>query len=170
MILKIQCDWCGRSFERDAASLKGKRHHFCCRQCLADYSSKQKNPTGYADLKDYSNISSHMTALNQELNPQRMTDTVRTKLRESRMNSGQGKTYTKRYGRHEHRVVAEEILGRKLKPGETVHHMDGNKRNNRPENIRVFRSQSEHAKFHAEMNWFLKELEKLDAEEGGDAE
>ena len=81
------------------------------------------------------------------------------------MNSGQGKTYTKRYGRHEHRVVAEEILGRKLKPGETVHHMDGNKRNNRPENIRVFRSQSEHAKFHAEMNWFLKELEKLDAEE-----
>ena len=148
MILQIQCDWCGRLFERDAASLKGKRHHFCCRKCLADYSSKQKNPESYAELKDYSNISSHMTALN----------------------SGQGKTYTKRDGRHEHRVVAEEVLGRKLRPGETVHHMDGNKRNNRPENIRVFRSQSEHAKYHAEMNWFLKEIEKLDAEEGGDAE
>lgn len=48
-----------------------------------------------------------------------------------------------------------------------IHHINGDKRNNDPRNIRVYASQSEHAKFHAEFNWFIKELEKLD-EEGGD--
>ncbi len=86
------------------------------------------------------------------------------------MNSGEGKTYTKFYGRHEHRVVAEQLLGRPLCPGEVVHHIDGDKRNNRPENLRVFASQAEHAKFHVEFNWFINELRKMGAIEGGDAE
>jgi hypothetical protein len=42
-----------------------------------------------------------------------------------------------------HRAVAETKLGRKLKPGEVVHHEKG-KRNNDPETIKVFRSQREH--------------------------
>ena len=68
------------------------------------------------------------------------------------------------------RVVAEQLLGRPLRPGEVVHHIDGNKRNNRSENLRVFSSQAEHAKFHAEFNWFINELRKMGAIEGGDAE
>ena len=56
MKLKIRCDWCGKEFLRDSAFLKGKKHHFCCRQCLADFSSKSKNPDGYASLKDFTNI------------------------------------------------------------------------------------------------------------------
>lgn len=168
MKLKIRCDWCGREFIRDSAFLKGKKHHFCCRQCLADFSNKSKNPDGYKTLKDFTNISATFTRLNQELNKTRMTDSVKKKLRKARLNTGEGKTYTKRYGRHEHRVVAEQILGRSLLSGEVVHHIDGNKRNNRPENIRVFASQSDHVKFHAEFSWFIKELEKLDVEMGGD--
>lgn len=60
-----------------------------------------------------------------------------------------GKTYTKFLGRHMHRVVAELMLGRPLKSDEVVHHIDGDKRNNRPENLMVFSSQKEHAAFHA---------------------
>lgn len=56
--------------------------------------------------------------------------------------------YIKRDGRHEHRVVAEEKLGRQLMPGEVVHHIDEDGKNNAPDNISVFNSQAEHARHH----------------------
>ncbi len=56
-------------------------------------------------------------------------------------------TYPKLLGRHEHRRAAEEKLGRPLVKGEIVHHIDGNKHNNHPDNLEVM-SQSEHAKEH----------------------
>jgi len=38
---------------------------------------------------------------------------------------------------YEHRIVAEEKLGRRLLSGEMIHHIDGNKENNDPSNIKV---------------------------------
>lgn len=60
---------------------------------------------------------------------------------------GEGRTYRKLNGRHEHRVVAEQELGRPLRPGEVVHHKDGNKLNNAPENL-VVMTQAEHMREH----------------------
>ena len=58
------------------------------------------------------------------------------------------KSYKKIGERHLHRIVAEKKLGRKLRPKEVVHHIDGNKRNNSPRNLAVLKNQSEHAKIH----------------------
>jgi hypothetical protein len=60
--------------------------------------------------------------------------------------SGEG--YVTVNGSHEHRAVAEEVLGRKLEPGEVVHHEDCNKQNNEPSNLIVFPSQAAHASHH----------------------
>lgn len=43
-----------------------------------------------------------------------------------------------------HRLVVEQTLGRYLLPTEVVDHIDGNIRNNHPDNLRVFASNAEH--------------------------
>ena len=143
---ELKCDFCGKRMYKYPSQIH--RHNFCSRKCLADFSSREKNPEAYNDLKDYGNISEHMKQLNAAMNPSRMDFPTRAKLSVKRRGSGSGKSYAKSFGRHTHRMVAERMLGRKLKPGEVVHHIDGNKRNNAPENLMVFSGQSEHAKWH----------------------
>jgi endogenous inhibitor of DNA gyrase (YacG/DUF329 family) len=69
---------------------------------------------------------------------------------------GEGKAYPKLNGRHAHRVIAERKLRRKLRPGEVVHHKDGNHLNYSPSNIEVLPSQAEHARRHMLEYWAKK--------------
>jgi hypothetical protein len=47
-----------------------------------------------------------------------------------------------------HRYMAEKKLGRKLQPGEVVHHKDRDKTNNSKQNLWVFKNQAAHDRAH----------------------
>ena len=59
----------------------------------------------------------------------------------------------------EHRWVMEQHIGRRLLKSEDVHHINGNKKDNRIENLEVF-THSEHTRLHnpIKYRWGLKEV------------
>lgn len=50
---------------------------------------------------------------------------------------------------YEHRLVMERNIGRRLRPGEVVHHVNHVRSDNRIENLMLFATHSEHIKYHA---------------------
>lgn len=72
-----------------------------------------------------------------EFNARISRETVAARATKQRRTGKLAHTYIKFGGRHEHRVVAEKKLGRALRRGEIVHHIDGNPKNNDPNNLMV---------------------------------
>ena len=79
-----------------------------------------------------------------------------------------GHPYASKHGGYVavHRLVVEQKIGRHLQPNEVVDHIDGNTRNNHPDNLRVFQSNAEHLRVTLKgkvPNWSKNGKDSLDA-------
>ena len=116
-VREISCQQCGASFIRSRKS----KARFCSKSCIW---KETKGPEYNAKIARES-----------------------TEKRGASQRRKGTKWYVKLNGRHEYRVMAERMLGRALLPGEIVHHKDGNKKNNSPDNLEVM-TQGRHMQEH----------------------
>ena len=117
-----KCKQCGVDFEVPQCRIKregrGNVASFCSKKCHYAYGSPLRG-TGakrYTDAQGYVHVYA--------------PDHPRTKI-------SQKKSYRRYYVR-EHILVVEKKIGRFLLPGENVHHINGIRDDNRPENLELW--------------------------------
>ena len=124
-LLDMNCGACGAPLQRWASKVKHSKHVFCNRACQGAWRSTQ---TGHkaANWRGGSRMSQGRVMLHMPWHHMADQD-----------------GYVFRYV-----IVAELKFRRPLEPGWVVHHEDDDEGNDHPDNLKVFRSQADHARYH----------------------
>lgn len=115
----VICQWCGKAFDCDRRQLHPERQgprRFCSQACKIEHWRHHGKPHRASKL------------------PHRNSDGY-IYVHAPEHPSVQGKPYRRVAA---HRLVMEQILGRLLRPGESVHHKNGIRDDNRPENLELW--------------------------------
>jgi len=147
--ISVPCTNCGKLTEVIPYFLKHNAHHFCCNFCritwLKEFLHKRKGTFHHSNAAK-----------------QRLSQYPHARG-ENHYNWKGGRNFTgatnqkyaviyvnKRKYVGEQRIVMEKILGRKLTKKEIVHHIDGDRLNNNPNNITRL-SKEDHFRIHQEI-------------------
>lgn len=125
------CATCGKEIKVSPSLVR--ENNFCSNECRLEWLSRHVTENMNIPGHSAGHKAPHLTALNQERNP-------KLALEADAVNRGT-------YNHYQHRKMMEEILGRKLKPDEDVHHINGKHDDNRPENLQVMKH-SDYLKLH----------------------
>lgn len=117
-VMTLVCKFCGETFDRPRSHIKGEHCGYCSVQCF------------HADRSiagEYSRIGGSISRVKDSLD---YADEVSRR----------------KFGRIAKKAI--DAAGIVLKPGEVIHHKDGNRRNFDIDNLQIFKNQSEHMKYH----------------------
>ena len=135
------CSNCGVAFLYAGSHATRNKNFFCCYECYIKYKTKKVNVRCDNCGRNFEKKQSDIRRTDHNFCSPKCNLEYRHREGERAWNHCVN-------GEILHRKVAEEKIGRKLKSGEEVHHIDGNHFNNDPDNLIVL-SKSDHAKIHA---------------------
>lgn len=133
--VNVTCYTCGKMFQVPPSAGRWEKHFCgdaCRRQWLSECRTKELNVPGHSK----GHKAPHLTELNKKRNPMLAIEPDAEKRGT--------------YAAKQHRRVMEKIIGRKLEPDEDVHHINGIRDDNRPENLTVM-NHKDHLRLHWQM-------------------
>lgn len=148
-VVVLTCDYCGKTFERKGRHVH--EHNYCSDECRR--AANRPERAYHLDISE-----ERREAIRERNRNFEWTEESRERARRAQLTNGEERGHSAdAYAKMKvegktvqvHRVVAEQILGRPLRDDEVVHHIDHNKRNNSPENLRIM-SAEEHGRLHFE--------------------
>lgn len=169
----LTCEQCGKDFQVEAWRLKERTPKFCSRECGWRWLRGKTFDKTPSEIRCCAHCGREFTVFQTKLRRgwgKYCCKACKDADHEGRARLGRG--YIGVLAREhpaansdgyvmEHRLVMESVLGRRLARHEVVHHINGDIRDNRPENLKLFSSHSEHVRAHNLMRWRRKRGEEL---------
>lgn len=154
-IIEVPCDFCGEVFTANRISAK-----YCSTRCQRLSSNLKRYGRRYCATCEMAFVPLKPTSTTcsskcRQIDVARRTASARG---DKRRHTGTSGWYIKRDNQHEHRIIAENTIGRPIEPHEVVHHINGNRQDNCPENLQVM-TRSEHTRMHTLAYWAQRHRE-----------
>lgn len=124
--VEVSCFFCRKKIVKSRSRITRNEHNFCSKECTDKGKGEYMHGARIGTYNGGRTTFSNYIAISDK----------------------QNSSSNKRGYILEHRYVMENFIGRKLKKGEVVHHIDRDRTNNDISNLILFPSQSEHIKHH----------------------